>query len=161
MRYEAAFMLGYYHMDQAVRYLSDNISLVDDTSDQRNFNFRPCLWVHYPAAQALVRLGTISVPGMIDNIHNKDDAFVRKLSTLVIKGVYGIDIGVFVLQKDLKTMQDELKTAQDELKSPKKYLYIKHNELKIAKDKLSIQRIKEAIEIMKQPAEHNELSYQL
>lgn len=106
VQYVAAFLLGYYRMDEAVNRLADFITLHDEEKEKENTRFPP--WGPYPAEEALVRIGLRAVPRMIENIKTSPDEQVRSLSTEVVKSIYGIIVGKFVLENELKTATDEV-----------------------------------------------------
>lgn len=105
----AAFLLGIYRMEEAVRHLAEVITL---ESKQDELYKRLPLWSRYPVVEALIRIGKPSVRVMIQNIASSDDKKVRELSAKVIRYVEGREIGRIVLEKAAEKQTDPAKKAR-------------------------------------------------
>jgi hypothetical protein len=102
----AAFLLGFYRCEKAVPALSQQISLEDPTVRLHGLWF----WSHYPAADALARIGQRSIPAMFSNIETSDDPKVQKLSRDVIRVIADDPEIVHILfKRQIDKQQDEKK----------------------------------------------------
>ena len=124
----AAYLLGEYRFSKATKTLAKNISWEDKVrpNTERGSEW---FWDHYPAMEALIKIGTPSLPAVIRNLAESDDAKVRELSFMVLNRIEGDrDIVQLRLQKALKAenepqkktrLQAALKTSR-ELNNPAK-----------------------------------------
>jgi HEAT repeat protein len=107
----AAYYLGEAHAVEAVNALTDNIGLkvgVEPTS----FSGLP-LVSGFTACSALIKIGNPSIPPMIRNLAESDNAKVRELSLQVIERIDNDkDISALRLQKALKAETDSKKQAR-------------------------------------------------
>lgn len=118
-KFYAAYLLGEYRFPQAADGLARRITLEDKI---RSTGQRSCewFWDRYPAMEALIKIGIPSIPALIGNLEESDDATVRKLS---LKVIYSIErdkeITTLRLQRALDTQKDSEKRArlQSALKS--------------------------------------------
>lgn len=115
-KFAAAFLLGYYRMEQSVRSLSNYITL---ENVQRALHEKQPLWGRWPIVEALIRIGRPAIPTMIENIETGDDQKVRENSTIVIRYVEGYDIGRYILEKAIEEQENKIK--KNNLKLALKY----------------------------------------
>jgi hypothetical protein len=103
IKFAAAFLLGFYRMEDSVKELSSYISL-------ENKNIYPDvkrpLWDKYPIVEALIRIGKPSISEMLKNIKTSNNEKVIELSIRVIRYVEGPEIGRVILEKELAKQTD-------------------------------------------------------
>lgn len=101
----AAYYLGAMHASETVDILSSKITLGFDMS---RFGIHRIPGVAgYPAMDALVKIGSASIPALLRNLATSDDAKVRSLSLTVLCRIDGDkDISQLRLQKALKAEND-------------------------------------------------------
>jgi len=96
---------------QVVNALADKVTLAFDSSRTPIFHF-PII-SGYPAMDALVKIGNPSIPAVIRNLEESEDAKVRELSLKVLYRIEGDkDIVQLRLQKALEVQQDSKKKAR-------------------------------------------------
>jgi len=109
-RCEAAFYLGEMHDAGAVNDLAGNILLIPggETSDRLSLlSFAPI------PADALVKIGIPSIPAIVRNLAENDNADVRSLSLKVLYRIEGDkDIVQLRLLKAITAQKDSNKTAR-------------------------------------------------
>ena len=109
MKESAAYLLGIYRMDAAVPMLARFIAL----SVKPQLQDHEALILGYPAKDALIKIGNPSIPAMIRNLTESDDAKVRDLSFQVLCRIDGDkEISQLRLQKALKMETDSQKQAR-------------------------------------------------
>lgn len=107
----AAYYLGEMRVPQAVNALADKVTLAFDSSRTPIFHF-PII-SGYPAMDALVKIGNPSIPAVIRNLAESDDAKVRELSLKVLYRIDGDkDIVQLRLQKAIAAQKDSQKQAR-------------------------------------------------
>jgi hypothetical protein len=107
----AAYYLREIHSRQAVDMLAINIALRLDTS-RISVDHLPII-KGFPAKDALIEIGNPSIPAVILNLSESDDAEVRKLSLEVIERIDNDkDISILRLQKAIKAERDAQKQAR-------------------------------------------------
>jgi hypothetical protein len=106
-----AYYLGEMRAPQVVNALADKVTLAFDSSRTPIFHF-PII-SGYPAMDALVKIGNPSIPAVIRNLEESEDAKVRELSLKVLYRIEGDkDIVQLRLQKALEVQQDSKKKAR-------------------------------------------------
>ncbi|HVM61681.1 MAG TPA: HEAT repeat domain-containing protein [Verrucomicrobiae bacterium] len=115
-RCRAAYLLGEYRLPGATAKLSQAITLEANP----RLNDRQWFWDRYPAAEALARIGSPSIPAMTRNLEESDDKLARDLSLKVLCSVEGDkEVVKLRLQRALDAQKDAKKQArlQSALKS--------------------------------------------
>ncbi|MGH7990555.1 MAG: hypothetical protein ACREDS_10255, partial [Limisphaerales bacterium] len=113
-----AYYLGEMSITNATSELADKITLQLNASSMRDIlnmdELLPKLPnMEHPAMDALVKIGNPSIPAVIRNLAESDDAQVRKLSLQVLYRIDGDkDITQLRLQKALKAETDSQKQAR-------------------------------------------------
>ncbi|MGH7976621.1 MAG: HEAT repeat domain-containing protein [Limisphaerales bacterium] len=112
-RCAAAYYLGEMRFTGAVEDLASGIALRFDRSRiQLDYLIKIDI-SEYPAMDALIKIGNPSIPAVIRNLAESDDAQVRKLSLQVLYRIDGDkDIVQLRLQKALKVETDSQKQAR-------------------------------------------------
>ena len=106
----AAYFIGEYRFSQSANNLAQVIALHEDFLRP---NGRIWVWGQYPAMEALIKIGNPSIPAVIRNLAESDDAKVRELSLKVLYHIEGDkDIVQLRLQKALRTETDLQKQAR-------------------------------------------------
>jgi hypothetical protein len=118
----SAYYLGEIRNPESAGALADLISLRLDISKINLIGLPDILRKigNYPAFEALIKIGNPSIPAVIRNLAESDDAQVRKLSLQVLTRIDGDkDISQLRLQKALNAETDSTKKArlQSALKS--------------------------------------------
>ncbi len=118
-RFYAAYLLGEYRFPRAADGLAQRITLEDKirSTAQRSHEW---FWDRYPAMEALVKIGTPSIPALIRNLEQSDDVTIRDLSLKVLYRVEGDkEITTLRLQHALNMQKDPQKQTrlQSALKS--------------------------------------------
>ena len=110
----AAYYLGELYSVKAVGILNSNIVLQLDASRiQMKYLVKIDDSLKIPAVEALVKIGNPSIPAVIRNLADSDDAKVRELSLQVLTRIDGDkDISQLRLQKALKAETDLQKQAR-------------------------------------------------
>lgn len=72
----SAYLIGLYRMDGAVKALAESIRL----KTKNILQDRESLIGAYPAFDALIAIGSPSIPALIENLAESDDSLVRELS---------------------------------------------------------------------------------
>ena len=112
VRFYAAYLLGEYRFSQTAASLANIITLEDKVRSKMRQS-REWFWDRYPAVEALIKIGTPSIPAMIRNLAENDDAKVRELSLQVLYRIEGDkDIVQLRLQKALAAEKDIAKQAR-------------------------------------------------
>jgi hypothetical protein len=97
---------------EAVDSLANNITLKIGVEPTSFYSGLP-LVSGFTARDALIKIGNLSVPAMLQNVAESDDAEVRKLSLEVIKRIDDDrDISALRLQKAIKAETDSQKQAR-------------------------------------------------
>jgi hypothetical protein len=123
-RATAAFYLGELHADEASDVLAQSITLQIDWNDVTFFRGLGMI-APLNARDALVKIGSASVPPVIRNLADSDDTKIRQMSLQVLLGIEGDkDVVQLRLQKALKAepdlqKQERLKTALKDLDAVK------------------------------------------
>jgi len=108
----AAYLLGEYRFSQAAKTLAINI-LWEDKVRPNTERGSEWFWDHYPAMEALIKIGNPSIPAVIRNLAGSDDVKVRELSLKVLYHIEGDkDIVQLRLQKALTAEKDLQKQAR-------------------------------------------------
>jgi len=108
VRFYSAFFLGVYRFPEAASPLASIISV----EDNMKWRHLPA-WGRYPAMSALMRIGNPSIPAVIGNLEESDDAKVRELSLAVLNYIDNDkDITQLRLQKALKAEKDPQKQTR-------------------------------------------------
>jgi hypothetical protein len=107
----AAYCLGEIHAEDASDVLAANISLqLDMTQIPIKHLIRVDDALKNPAVESLIKIGSPSIPAVIRNLAESDDAKVRELSLQVIKRIDNDkDISALRLQKAIKAETDSQK----------------------------------------------------
>jgi HEAT repeat protein len=118
VRCYAAFLLGSQGMSEAVLPLSDAITL----EWQPVTTMRLWHWGKYPAAEALIKIGNVSVINtMVENLSTTEDAKARELSLLVLKNILGKELAEYKLRRIIQQSEGNKKThLQDALRDLQK-----------------------------------------
>ena len=103
-----AYLLGRRRCTQAVGTLSRAITLEIETD---RLDKRERRWERYPVVEALISIGSPSIPQMLANIEASEDEKVRELSARVIRYVEGTEIGMMILQKAIERQTDASRRA--------------------------------------------------
>jgi PBS lyase HEAT-like repeat len=113
-RSAAAYYLAEMRAPEAVDALAADITLQFELNiPAHNLNGLEMKWSGYVAMQALVKIGNPSIPPVIRNLTESDDAKVRELSLQVLTRIDGDkDISQLRLQKALKAEKDSQKQAR-------------------------------------------------
>jgi hypothetical protein len=98
----AAYLLGQYRIAEAVQNLAAAITLDMGFGIQK----RERLWGQYPVVQALVQIGQPSVPYMVRNLEESDDAKMRELSLKVVRHVVGPETAAFLMKRAMEEQED-------------------------------------------------------
>jgi hypothetical protein len=108
---EAAYYLGEMGFSAAADDLAANIAI--NLGDSVILIQNLPIFLAYPSRDALVKIGTLSIPPVIRNIAECDDTHVRELSLDVMNRVYGDkDFVQLRLQKALRAEKDSHKRAR-------------------------------------------------
>lgn len=98
----SAYLLGQYRIAEAAQDLAAAITLDMGFSKQKKLP----LWGQYPVVQALVEIGQPSVPYMIRNLEESDDAKIRELSLTVLRHVVGPETAAFLIRSAMEQQED-------------------------------------------------------
>jgi hypothetical protein len=108
----AAFYLGEFHAVKASDILAQKITLKLGVEEYGFFQGLPMVG-GFTARDALIKIGTPSIPAVIRNLAESDDAKVRELSLQVLCSIEGDkDIVQLRLQKALNAEKDSQKQAR-------------------------------------------------
>jgi hypothetical protein len=108
----AAYYLGEAHAAEAINALANNITLKIGVEPTSFYSGLP-LVSGFTARNALIKIGNLSVPAMLQNIAESDDTKVRELSLEVIQQIDNDkDISQLRLQKAIKAEMDTQKQAR-------------------------------------------------
>jgi hypothetical protein len=108
---EAAYYLGEMGFSAAANDLAANIAI--NLGDSVILIQNLPIFLAYPSRDALVKIGTSSIPMVIRNLAEDDDAHVRELSLDVMTRVYGDkDFVQLRLQKALRAEKNSHKRAR-------------------------------------------------
>jgi HEAT repeat protein len=111
----AAYYLGVLRASEAVDALADHItlSLLKPGTATGHMNIDLAPWRALPAMHALHAIGTPSIPAVVRNLAESDDASVRELSLRALNNIENDkDIATLRLQKALKAETDPKKQAR-------------------------------------------------
>jgi hypothetical protein len=107
----AAYYLGEIRDPSATGVLAEKIGLRLHWEKYPTYNFPDV--PDYPAMDALIKIGNPSIPAVIRNLAENDDAKVRELSLQVLTRIDGDkDISQLRLQEALKAEKDSQKQAR-------------------------------------------------
>lgn len=112
---EAAYCLGELRASEAANVLGAKISLALNTGKRSliYYNFPNPEITEHPVMHALIKIGNPSIPAVIRNLAESDDAKVRELSLTALYHIDGDkDITQLRLQKALKAEKDLQKQAR-------------------------------------------------
>jgi len=112
----AAYLLGLYRMERAVRDLANVITLEAEVRRQE----KEWLWNQYPVVEALVRIGRPAIPAMLENIEAGKGEKITELSVKVIRHVGTAAIAKMILEEAIAKEKDP--TKMKNLRESLKYL---------------------------------------
>jgi len=111
----AAYYLGVLRASEATDALADHItlSLLSPGTATGHMNIDLAPWRALPAMHALHAIGTPSIPAVVRNLAESDNASVRELSLRALNNIENDkDIAMLRLQKALKAETDPKKQAR-------------------------------------------------
>lgn len=109
VNFYAAYLLGEYRFPQAANSLARVIALKDKVRSTMKRKSE-WLWDRYPAMEALIKIGNPSIPAVIRNLEESDDAEVRDLSLKVLQHI----------ETDSEVAQLRLRRASEAQANPEK-----------------------------------------
>lgn len=86
-RIHAAYLLGFFRLEQACPQLARRIVMVDEGTAQRSDDY--WFWGRNVAQEALIRIGKPATAALLDNLASSDDGQVRKLSADALRAIEG------------------------------------------------------------------------
>lgn len=108
----AAYLLGELRTYRAVTTLANNIDLKAPRIDPKDRKGR---WGEYPAQEALHKIGIPAAAEVIVRLRTEQKQLRRKLMVVVIRGVYGDDLGRLFVQKRIAKETDPMHKQNLEL----------------------------------------------
>jgi hypothetical protein len=101
------FLLGQYRASEAAKDLLNIIALENKIKPGQEY--RRSLWERYPAFEALERIGMPAVRHILIKLGTESDINAMRLEVILIRGLYGKEIGKMVLEKAIAKQADKEK----------------------------------------------------
>lgn len=92
------YLLGVFRVVEAVEPLAE---IIDFKAENPEMARRLARWSHYPARDALQKIGPASVPVMLERLSTEDNQVRRALMCSVLRQVEGVEVAMFLVSRSV------------------------------------------------------------